>query len=724
MVAERAMLMQTAWGEEKGKMLAVHADIETVNKIIETVGGLEVACHNSPTGQVVVGTSQQIQKAETIIAESFKGTRYQHVDVTHGFHSKFVENILPGLRKVDESIEFKKPRIRLELCVDDAHEGQLLPGHIGRHAQAGTDAPIVSMTKRAVPDPGTHIFIPINFKASRRPETVMSDVTINLWRAGIDTTYSPWIGARNMKSVRLPVYQFTRKSFWTKFVDHSAELQGRLETALKQSSQASVLANPSKSKMVLLSEPRPDRFIINTDSSRFQEVVRGHAVCNQPMCPASMYMECVTMAVSIHESNADRAFPNPETALNFGKLAISHPLTLAPDVEVSLLLNPEPDNAQSWKFTIESTRRDRSKQPVVHVRGTVSIVPSVDMRHLRVLLDSRALELDAHPDAERIQSRRVYTLFGTLVDYSPVLRGIQTMKMQGKWAVGTIKRPKHLVSLDDTERSVLELADAVVADNFVQVLGLAINTSEHVSPGSAFIVSSFESFTLSSACRLLNRDGMWNVTSHYDVEENSKTIIGDIYVTDENGDVVASARGVRFSSVQLDNLGRVLGSTAASGQDKSPVRTAAEAAITEPYIESSPKMTATPKPKNVLVATPHVAKPKFQPQSPILGCAQRVRSIVARFTGATAGDMAPDLTLTELGIDSLAIVEFADEFHKMFQKHFATDDLSNMSLQTLINACSSCIVPESPSECATDSTSASGESFDNISNTEVVVGKA
>ncbi|TLD16305.1 uncharacterized protein PgNI_02603 [Pyricularia grisea] len=151
------------------------------------------------------------------------------------------------------------------------------------------------------------------------------------------------------------------------------------------------------------------------------------------------------------------------------------------------------------------------------------------------------------------------------------------MTMQGKWAVGTIKRPKHFVALEDTERSVLEFADAVVADNFVQVFGLAINTSEHVFPGSAFIVLLFDSFTLSSACRLLNRDGMWNVTSHYNAEENSKTITGDIYVTDENGEVVASARGVRFSSVQLDNLDRVLGLTAASGQDKSPVRTAAEA---------------------------------------------------------------------------------------------------------------------------------------------------
>ncbi|GKT83242.1 polyketide synthase [Colletotrichum tofieldiae] len=45
--------------------------------------------------------------------------------------------------------------------------------------------------------------------------------------------------------------------------------------------------------------------------------------------------------------------------------------------------------------------------------------------------------------------------------------------------------------------------------------------------------------------------------------------------------------------------------------------------------------------------------------------------------------------MTELGIDSLAIVEFADEVEKLFKKQFPTDDLSNMSLQALMDACGS-----------------------------------
>ncbi|KAK1973711.1 hypothetical protein LZ30DRAFT_787566 [Colletotrichum cereale] len=74
------------------------------------------------------------------------------------------------------------------------------------------------MTKRAVTDPRVHTFFPVNFKSSRKPETVMCDATISLWKAGVDNTYWPW---------------FSRKSFLTQWVDRPAEVQKRLDTAFR-----------------------------------------------------------------------------------------------------------------------------------------------------------------------------------------------------------------------------------------------------------------------------------------------------------------------------------------------------------------------------------------------------------------------------------------------------------------------------------------------------------
>ncbi|OLN87389.1 Iterative polyketide synthase CazM 9 [Colletotrichum chlorophyti] len=773
-VAERASLMQTAWGEEKGKMLAVHASLDIVKAVVDAVQGLEVACHNSLGSYVVVGTTSEIEQAEAIVAEQFKGTRCQHVDVTHGFHSKFVDDLLPGLKRLDESLEFQKPRIRLELCTSEGHEGEPPKGHIGRHArnpvfftdaitrleeslgscvwlEAGTDAPIIPMAKRAVSDAGAHSFFPINLKAARKPEMVICDTTIGLWRAGIDTTYWPWVGVTGLEAVGLPVYQFTRKSFWTQWVDHPVELQKRLEEAQKHHVPAPVSTATSSFKLISPCPLYPNRFTVNVNSSRFQQLVRGHAVCNQPMCPASMYMECVGMAVQIHESNEKRAFPGPGAALQFSSLDFNHPLTLSPDLQVSVVLDSEPGKNQSWRFGIESTRSNKTEQPTVHVRGVVAIMPFADMQYVKTLLSDRTAQLKAHPDAETILSRRVYTLFGTVVDYAHVLRGIESLTLHGNWAVGTIKSPKQLVALHETETSVLDLADAAIADNFVQVLGLAINTSEHVTPGSAFLVSSIDTFTLSSACRLLKNAGSWTVTSHFEAEKNKKIITGEIYVTDELGNVVATVLGVRFSLVQLSALRRVLDSLAGgprtelSSYDSEYSRPipvlgdrsiqfgpAPPASLQVPPTKHTPHQPQVATSPHTITASPPrqaTEELQVQPEGPNIEAALRVRDIVARYTGAVAGEMPTDSTMTELGIDSLAIVEFADEVDKLFKKQFSTEDLSNMTLQSLIDACGTGSISsvasstiDRVSEVTTD-TAASEESFDVISKPETVVVK-
>ncbi|KAK2057703.1 ketoacyl-synt-domain-containing protein [Colletotrichum caudatum] len=775
-VAERASLMQTAWGEEKGKMLAVHAPLDTVKSLVDHVKGLEIACFNSPGSYVVVGTTGEIERAEAVVAEKFKGTRCQHVDVTHGFHSKFVDDLLPGLEKLDNSLEFQKPRIRLELCTSEAHENGPHNGHIGRHArnpvffteaitrlaqslgpsvwlEAGTDSPIIPMVKRAVTDAGTHAFFPINFKAARKPETVICDTTIGLWRAGVDATYWPWVGATGLEAIKLPVYQFSRKSFWTQWVDHPVELQKRLDEALQQQQlPAPATAATPSFRLISPSPLDSNRFTVNVNSSRFQQLVRGHAVCDQPMCPASMYMECVGMAVQIHESNGKREFPGAGAALHFGSLAFNHPLTLSPDLQVSVVLDLEAGHDRSWAFAIESTRINQSDRPTVHVRGVVALVPSADMRHVKTLLGDRTAQLKAHPDAETILSRRVYTLFGTVVDYSHVLRGIESLTLHGNWAVGIIKSPKQLVAQHETESSVLDLADAAIADNFVQVLGLAINTSEHVPQGSAFLVSSIDSFTLSPGCRLLNNTGSWTVTSHFNAEKNAKAITGEIYVTDELGDVVASVLGVRFSLVQLSALRRVLDSLAGGPKTKLPPYASEvfqpAAPLQKDFIsqigtapsttlQASPTKQIThqpqvPTPPHPVSAPPTQAteEPKAKSQGSNLDAGRLVRDIVARYTGAVAGEMPGDSTMTELGIDSLAIVQFADEIDNLFKKQFATDDLGNMTLQSLIDACGTGSISPSVASSTSDrasevtaDTASSEESFDLISKTETVVVK-
>ncbi|KAJ0159513.1 Phthiocerol synthesis polyketide synthase type I PpsA [Colletotrichum tanaceti] len=451
---------------KKGQMLAIHAPLETVRAIIRAVDehddddnddnslGLEMACHNSASSHVVVGTAQQIERSEAIIAQQFKPVRCQKVDVTHGFHSRFVDDILPGLQKLDDSLDFQKPRMRLELCLPARHEGeqqqqqqqQPQKGHIGRHArdpvffedaiarltqdlgpsvwlEAGTDSPIIPMAKRVVPDAAAHSFHPFNFKAARQPETVLCQTTVALWRSGVDTTYWPLIEASDIEPLRLPAYRFSRKSFWTDHVDHAAHLKTQLDQAVLQQTKPSQqqqhqqVPPSAASKLVSISSPGSSRFHVNVSSGRFQQLVRGHAVCDQPMCPASMYMECVGAAIHISSSTDNHLFPGPAGggALRFESVAFNHPLTLSNHLQVSVILDLDVDNhndtggGRSWTFAVESTGGNPSGRSLIHARGRVAVVPSPNMQHIKALIGHRSTQLRTNPQAEskcRYERRR------------------------------------------------------------------------------------------------------------------------------------------------------------------------------------------------------------------------------------------------------------------------------------------------------------------------------
>lgn len=302
----------------------------------------------------------------------------------------------------------------------------------------------------------------------------------------------------------------------------------------------------------------------------------------------------------------------------------------------------------------------------------------------------RAATLKDQPGAELIQSRRAYSLFGTLVNYAPVLRGIATLTLHGSWAVGAVRVPPQLAAPRDSCAAVLELADAAVADNFVQVLGLAINTSEHVAPGVAFLLAGIDSFAFGAGACAAGAEARWTVVSHYtpDADKNPKNISGDVYVLADGGDVVATVLGCRFAQVKLSSLGRVLDAAAGS------TKTTAEAPVfaLQAPAPAAPVLQTPISPPPTPPAEEKAGDPLPVVEEPSSGAkdqdiAQRVREVVAKYTGAAAADMPSDGTMTEMGIDSLAIVQFADEMGILFGKQFKSDDLTDITLQALISAC-------------------------------------
>lgn len=189
LVATRAALMSTKWGTEKGAMLAVHGSVESTQEVVSnlhpTNNPIEIACYNSDTSHVLVGSENSIGEAEQFIQQNarFTDLRPQRLDVSHGFHSKLTESILEDLDTVAQTMSFESPSILIECCSLERHH-QPDSRHISTHArnpvyfthgirrleerfgkciwlEAGMDSPIIPMVKRAVRNSDWHSFLPL-----------------------------------------------------------------------------------------------------------------------------------------------------------------------------------------------------------------------------------------------------------------------------------------------------------------------------------------------------------------------------------------------------------------------------------------------------------------------------------------------------------------------------------------------------------------------------------
>lgn len=144
LVSERASLMQELWGPERGSMILIDADIDTVNQIMSSAiasgsdNHVSVACYNAASSHVLVGPAASIDAVEHSLAgphEHSGRTRFRRLTTTHGFHSEFTEPILPGLTELTEQLEIGVPTIPLETCSEGQSWTNIEPRHIVEHTR-------------------------------------------------------------------------------------------------------------------------------------------------------------------------------------------------------------------------------------------------------------------------------------------------------------------------------------------------------------------------------------------------------------------------------------------------------------------------------------------------------------------------------------------------------------------------------------------------------------
>ncbi|MCJ1359582.1 MAG: hypothetical protein MMC33_009584 [Icmadophila ericetorum] len=695
LVASRATLMQNKWGPERGTMLAIFGSRETVEDVIRNINTgfstpeVEIACFNSSTSQIVVSSTSSIAQVESLLERRFQGVRYQRLDVSHGFHSRFTDPILDQLDKISASLTFMKSEIPLETCTAEQVD-QVQPSHISLHArkpvffsdavqriekrlgpcvwiEAGMNSPIIPMVKRALAFQNNHSYQAMSVKDAA-PTSLLANVIMNLWREGISTSYWNFILSKKSgyRQIWLPPYQFQAIRHWLPNVDRAIEAQQKAPIAMPKAEEKCP-EEPLRLVSLKNDGESSKDFTIHVATHRFKSIVSGHAVRQRPLCPASMYMECAAMAVQMLRGDLQPG------SLYFEDLNYQAALGVDLTREVILTLQDCGDK-KSWNFTIKSAQKGDSKKFVTHAKGIVGLGPKPNLQTYQRLIEDSMSEVTSRPNTEKLMSNRAYGLFSQVVHYAKFLQAISHIILDGTRAIADIDIPA--ARMDTNETTVTRVCDTIAIDSFIQVVGLLINSSDLVTSEDVYVATGVDRISMSAACNLDNK--AWTVYTKFQPLGDVQAT-GDVFVMTRDRTLVMTIMGVQFTKLLISRLEKFLDSANAKPQATIPI---------------TPPITSTPEPTSETTSEHDSGSPGLtrvssmtsideEPEVGDNGAEESLRNLIATYTGLAASEIAKDAIIGDLGVDSLAAVELAEELQGLFDKEIEAEDLLISSYEAL-----------------------------------------
>ncbi|KAL9030654.1 MAG: hypothetical protein Q9196_001241 [Gyalolechia fulgens] len=682
LVSQRASLIESQWGAQGGAMLAMRCEIETARQLVVETAQLgqdiEIACYNAQDSYVVGGTVDAIATAEKIVQgdPTYSSVKASRLDITHAYHTKLSDNILSDLDSLARSMEFKPPSIFLETCTPTRSD-IISPEHICKHMrnpvyfqdairrleerlgdcvwlEAGSDSPTFALVKRAVVSPERHAFHPMKIGDGDNPMQAISDGTANLWCLGVSVSYWNFHGPREHRpqQIWLPPYHFQETRHWLPYIDRTTEaLEGRLlsdgcQGQSKKGGEAESMQLVEKSKLSM--DDDNITFKINASHPRFHEIVTGHAVLGRPLCPAGMYLECVVLAVQQVAANKSGL------GVRLKDCSFESPLGTCPDRGISIKLLRSQGEA-TWSFEISSSSKNsRSAKCVVHAKGSITLIEDVQMEQHQRLISRRVKELQNSTDLDMLRKDKAYRLFSRVVDYSDIFQGISAIKFAGTEAIAnlTLKADKATGSI----------CSAVSLDNFLQVCGLLVNSHSSCPPDCACLAVGTDSICISRPLDALP-SLCYTVYTVFEPLNGSKAV-GDIFVLDPDGRVVAVITGVQFQVVPLKTLSKML-----DASNEGPKYAIAESNVGLP--KTPPAAMREPEP-----SSPKKSSTVVEDQKTNSMLLHRLTNLLSLHSGCPANKITEEATIEGLGIDSLARIELKADIEAAFGRGIDDDTLS------------------------------------------------
>lgn len=699
LVAGRASLMRDHWGSEPGSMIAVEADLETISSIMDTIAAtdagqsLEIACYNGPTSHVVVGTEASANMLELQVAK--RGLRYKRLTVTHGFHSKFTDPLIPHLQELASSLVFGEAKIPVETCSDEHSWARPNPELLADHTrapvyfgqavrrlesklgtctwlEAGSDSSVVGMVRRALDSsPGhSHDFKSIQLNKPTSLDLV-ADATISLWRRGHTVQF--WNFHRLQKHhydvMRLPSYQFEKAKHWLELIS-PPQADTSTATPKVEPEMPAILIRLSHK------DSHGARFRVDSSSEEYRVFVQGHAVLGSWLCPGPLYIELASRAAGLlQETDSARL-------LSVENLQIDSPLGLASDREISIHLQPTDSSKFGWNFKVTSELKGSSSPKaaitVSHASGIVMlqvsdlVIRQEFARYESLTGHERIDSLYRDRDNQSIQGAMLYKVFSQVVDYADYYQGVKSVAAKRNHIAGTVKAPEH--SPDAIKNTMTQ---PPLLDSFMQVAGFYANSIYECPGNEVYVFTKVDRVQFGPGFNP-NQDETgsrqsWVVFAV--ASPSSKEVANDIFVFDAASKrLVVLILGARFTNVRRGTLTKLLARVNEAQVD------AAVGIVRKPeFVELSRPTHAHD------VAQSAVASLKAsidQERSAINDSSfifHDICGLLESVAEVPRDQVVGDASFDDLGVDSLMMMEVISEISSLFATELPISDLENLT---------------------------------------------
>lgn len=688
LVVARAELIEKSWGPEKGAMLSIRTDLDTVLQMLADIRRptLELACRNHPTNHVVVGSYKDMEALEEYISchpELANTVRMKRLDVTHGFHSIFTEPILSELDEVAKTLAWHEPSIHVELCHDESGE-RVGPHIVAEHTrrpvffanaierlserlggtvwlEAGMRTSALSLVRsNLLSKVKEQMFCSSPLETSdEEPGLRLSDLTVALWNEGLKLQHWAYHCCQkgSYQPLHLPPYQFEKSKHWLPFqrIQQAFDPKKAVSPTFDFSTGAddiSFFSGPlsnTENTSVFTTSPR---------SRRFKALVEHHIVFGQALAPLALYLELPSRAVlTLMPSITYR-----EHVCRVESLEIFRPIGLDVNRIIFTTMTVLPEEEGAWSYSVSSRERLNSRVSVTHAVGKVRLQRRNDIELAETVGQmgdrttcERCRSILASETASKLQGAQVYR--AAYFDYcEAVYHGVKAISgIEGE----TVGRVVAKADPDITPSN--SLYDAAVLDSILQNAAMLVDVFHRPSKEYLFVCVGIERIITGGAFDI--HAGEWLVHSVVTLDAEDQ-VHCDCYVYDERTQtVVLGVLGFHYKRTPVDTWQRSMSKANRIRNAESEVQS--EAAQRRSLTEARP-----------------VEPSDNENKSP---SKMELYRLLQEVTDIPIESMVDNMGLEELGVDSLMATEVMREVNSKFaitlrvEELLAGDDLAALA---------------------------------------------